>query len=199
MKKIIAFALIIACALCLVACKTDGDPQLAEQVAAYSTALATAPVSATVSATMDSALAELNGVYTVSYDADGVATVNYTLDVLNGFVDGEAPDEQVSETTGTATVSADGAVTAGDLGAIYATLIAKKLSLDVSKITADVGSGVLSATVSEANAASVVPGIAGNVGDLTLNIALSEGKITTISLGYATANGDMSIRCIFAY
>ncbi len=198
MKKIIAFALIVACALCLVACKTDDDVSLSEKIAPYSTALATAPVSATVEATMNSALAELNGTYEVTY-ADGVASVNYVIDVLNPIVDGVTPDEPVSEVPGTATVAADGTVSDGELGGIYATLIARKLSLDASKLTAEVGSGVLSATVSKDNADAVVPGIVGVTGDVTLNITLSDGKITSISVGYITNNGGMSIRCMFAY
>ena len=193
MKRIIALLLVIASVFAFAACKKEEPDELAP----FTEALTAAPVSATVASKLVAGEMTLNGKYNVTY-ADGVATVSYTNEVLGTIpAEGEIPAEK-SEVPGTATVGADGAVSAGTIGANYAALIARKITLDRSKMTACSVSGeTLVATIAAADATALTAGHANT--DVTLNVTVSGGKVMGISVAYGTAAGNLTIVCDYKY
>ena len=194
MKRIIALLLAVLSLFAFVACKQD-DPT--DDLAPFKAALGSAPVSATVTSKIENASLTLEGEYNVTY-TDGVASVTFTNEVLVAIPDSGSASAETETVSGSATVNADGTVSAGAIGANYAALIARKITLDKSKMSACSVSGqVLVATISADNATALTAGYA--TIDVTLNVTVSDGKLMGISISYGTASGTVSIVCDYRY
>ena len=194
MKRIIALFLAVLSLFAFVACKED-EP--ADNLAPFKAALGSAPVSATVTSKIENASLTLNGKYEAAY-TDGVATVTFTNEVLVAIPESGALTADTETVPGSATVNADGTVSAGAIGANYALLIARKITLDESKMSACSVSGqVLVATISADNASALTAGYATT--DVALNVTVSDGKLMGISISYGTASGNVSIVCDYRY
>ena len=202
MKKLLLLVLTLALSLSLmVACKKD-EPEPEDNtdtLAPFTEAIASsAPVSAKIDTkltyTIDNLTGTLEGEYNVTYAADGSATVTYTKEVLNEI--DEDTTEFMTTVPGTATVDAQGNVT-GDLGGSVTAATVLKLTPDKDKMTFTIEGGVLTATVSADNAASVL-GV--NTGaETTLKITVSNGKVTSVAITYTTATGPAEIVAVYSY
>ena len=203
MKKLLLLVLTLALSLSLtVACKKEepDDPDDNSSVLSpFTDAIASsAPVSASITTklayTIDGLTGTLEGAYNVTYASDGSATVSYTKEVLNEI--NEDTTEYKSTVPGTATVDAEGNVT-GDLGGSVTAATVLKLTPDKDKMTFEIEGGVLTATVSADNAASVL-GV--NTGaETTLKITVSNGKVTSVAITYTTATGPAEIVAVYTY
>ena len=194
MKRIIVLFLAVLSLFAFVACKQD-DPT--DDLAPFKAALSSSPVSATITSKIENAALTLNGEYDVDYTV-GVATVTFTNEVLVAIPENGSASAETEIVPGTATVNADGTVSSGAIGANYAALIARKITLDESKMTTCSVSGqVLVATISADNATALTAGHANT--DVTLNVTVSDGKVVGISVSYGTASGNVSIVCDYRY
>ena len=200
MKKLLLLVLTLALSLSLmVACKKDEPEDNTDVLAPFTEAISSsAPVSAKINTeltyTIDNLTGVLKGEYNVTYAADGSATVSYTKEVLNEI--DEDTTEYKSTVPGTATVDAQGNVT-GDLGGSVTAATVLKLTPDKDKMTFEIEGGVLTATVSADNAASVL-GV--NTGaETTLKITVSNGKVTSVAITYTTATGPAEIVAVYTY
>ena len=194
MKRIIALLLAVLSLFAFVACKKN-EPT--DDLAPFKAALGSAPVSATVASKIENTSLTLEGEYNVSYAA-GVATVTFTNEVLVAIPENGSASADAETLSGSATVNADGTVSQGAIGANYAALIARKITLDKSKMTAcSVAGQVLIATISADNATSLTAGHANT--DVTLNVTIADGKLMGISVSYGTASGNVSIVCDYRY
>ena len=194
MKKIIALLLVVGALFAFVACKEELDP-----LAPFRSVLADSlPVSATIDSKLEVDGAVLiKGNYTVTY-VNGVAAVAYTNELLGSFpAEGDLPLEK-TEVAGSATVDANGTVTAGTIGAIYAAIVAHKIEISESKFSSySVSGGVLVATISAENGLDLTAGRA--ITDITFNITTADSKLVGMSFSYGTTSGVMSIVCNYGY
>ena len=200
MKKIIALILVIVCTLSLASCQFFGntdEPETPDDSASIpdiqAKVDATAPKGADVTVTLKTTLGDLNGSYDVLYNEDGTATVNYSYEKFNTL--GEGSTELKSITTGTVTVTADGAVN-GDLGAEGLTAVSFELKLAADKLNSVViNAGVLSATVKAENTEAVL-GVALTY-DVQLVVTTGSTGVTSMSVAYTTGVGDVEIVTVY--
>ena len=218
MKKIIALILLVSCILSLCSCKffkkednkntntdnsnvqTPGDktPEFdVEAVAAVQAKIdASKPSAADITVTLNAGLGNLYSEYNVTYNEDGTATVVYTYEKFNSF--DEDADEYKSTYSGTVTVSADGTVSDELGGTASVEALTFDINLDASKLeTAQVVSGILTATVKAANTASVL-GI--NLGvDASVVISTSAKGVVSVAISYTSAAGPVEIIATYTY
>jgi hypothetical protein len=191
MKKIIALILALVCVFALVACAPASN-----DLAAYTSAIAnTTPTTVIVDVTSnDTEFAiSLNAKYTIVYNEDGSASVDYVYDVLNPAT---TADNMKTTKTGSATVSADGTVT-GD-GVNMSVLAAADLSLNLNAPIKSyiVARGILTANIEKANTAAVLGVELPSDASLELRMADAEGtKIGQATINYSDERGTIRIVC----
>ncbi len=189
MKKIIAFALLLILALSLVACA----PTDAEILAPYNEAIAsTSPTSLIIKTSFHHTEfdVDLEGEYTVTFNENGTATVEYWYHKLNKAESDsellELVDDQV------AYIAADGAVT-GNLEGTVTAAVQCKMNLDPEKLNYNIARGVLTATVKSADTKAVFGVSLGS--DATLQMGLLNDAISYYSISYTTNEGTAAIVC----
>ena len=202
MKKIIALMLVIGCMLAFASCGWFGDdeeedttPDYTEDIAKFQASIdASCPDVAEIDVVLASILGDLNGSYTVTYNEDGTATVDYSYEKFNSFEAGAVFDEAKSTYTGTVTVDADGAISGGE----FVEAVAFDINLDASKLSSiSIVSGTLRATVKAADTAAVL-GVAIGA-DVDLIISTGADGITSITISYTTSAGDVEISTGYTY
>lgn len=191
MKKIIALILALACVLGLAACTPAN-----EDLMPYTEAMAnTVPTSAIINVNVyDTEFdEELEGTYTVTYNEDGTATIDYEYEVLNPAAEGDGIKELKS---GSATVAADGTVTGDGVDASVIAAATLNINLTAGVKSYVVARGILTANIEKANTAAVLgvelPGDA----SLELRMADNEGtKIGQATINYSNDRGTVRIVC----
>ena len=124
----------------------------------------------------------LNGLYQVSYKADGTASVIYEIDQFDLTFTSENP---IITVPGTLTVNADGTIT-GDNGLNRGVHIAILLDIDLANSALEFkveGDNRISFKVSAADTAAVL-GVAID-SDVTVGIEVVNGKVATMYISYA--------------
>lgn len=190
MKKIIAFALLLVLAFSLVAC----TPANTESLDSYNEAIAnTSPVSVIVETSFHHTRLDVDaeGEYTVTFDEDGTATVEYWYYKLNtATLDNDELLELVDDQV--AYVAQDGTVT-GDLEGTVTAAVQCKMNLDPGKMQYSIDRGILTATVKAADTEAVF-GVALGY-DATLDMRLAGDAIGSYSIRYTTDEGSAVIVC----
>ena len=186
MKKLLALILVMCLAMAFVSCGDDeGEDNNVTDVSSFSEAVAnTNPGGAVINVTTETPLGTLTAKYTVAYNADGSASVNYEVEKFNEF-DPANPDAPTKSTVpGTATLNADGTCT-GDIDANVAS-IAAGTAIDLTAVagsaTINENGDVLTVVVPAASTSSVL-GIS-VASDVTLVISISGAKVENISISY---------------
>ena len=194
MKKIIALIMALTLVFALASC-APASTDLIE----YTEAIAnTTPASAIIDVTTyDTEFAiELKGLYTVTYNEDGTATLEYEYEKLNPAIVSGSDAEMKEVINGSATIGADGAVT-GDVSAsvIAATVI--KFDLTKTIKTYIVARGILTANIDKANTAAVLGVELPSDASLELRLAETEAgaRIGQATVNYTTDRGTVRIVC----
>lgn len=202
MKKLLS--LILALTLCvalMVSCRDD-EPEVDPAEAALNTFAAAVDASSPASAKittkliyeLDSLTDTLEGEFNVTYNQDGSASISYTKEVLNQIT--ETTTEFKSTVPGTATVDARGNVT-GDLGGTVTAATVLRLNLDKDKMTFTAEGGILTATVTAENAASVLGVDTG--AETTVKLTVSDGKLTSVVITFTTSQGPAEVVAVYTY
>lgn len=192
MKKLLAIILALACVLSLWACGPA-----ATDLTQYTQAIAnTAPGSAIIDVTMNDTEfgIELKGVYNITYNEDGSASVEFTYNKLNPAA--SSSKDMYEEKSGSATISADGKVEGDgvDGSVVAATLI--KLNLTAPIKSSVVARGILTADIEQANTAAVIGVELPSDATLELRMADTEGtKIGQATINYTNDRGAVRIVC----
>ena len=203
MKKIIALFLSVVCVIGLVSCGGGATttPPKEDPLKVFTEALSLAdPKSATIETSLESQSfgVTLEGVYEITYNEDGTATVAYEYDQLLEIND-DTPDdaELVYQVEGSATIAQNGAVS-GDVSDQVAAVAGVKLNIDASKMTYTVSSGLLSATVKAADTAAILGAAISYDVSFTLSLT-AEGAVSAITVSYTSAQGPVEIVCLYNY
>ena len=222
MKKIIALILLVSCIFTLCSCglfkKDDSNDKVDDNttdvkpdqdvnddtpkvdvaaVAAIQAKIdASKPVAADITVTLDAVLDNLYSEYNVTYNQDGTATVVYAYEKFNSLEDDA--DEYKSTYTGTVTVLADGTVSDELGGTASVEALTFDIGLDTAKLeTAQVVSGVLTATIKAANTASVL-GV--NLGsDASVVVSTNASSVVFIAISYNSVAGPVEIIATYNY
>lgn len=191
MKKIIALILALACALGLVACAPAN-----EDLKPYTEAIAnTTPASAIINVTIHDTEfdIELDGVYTVTYNEDGTAAIEYEYEVLNSAATGDGLTRTES---GSATVAADGTVTGDGVDASVIAAATLNINLNTGVKSSVVARGILTANIEKANTAAVLGVELPSDASLELRMADNEGtRIGQATINYSNDRGTVRIVC----
>ena len=198
MKKILALLLILACSFALFACKDDKkDPDAeayAAAVAEFAQASIAAPKGVTVSITAETALGTLKSSYVTTYNEDGSAAIEYSVEKFNGL----DSEEDKSVVTGTITVDVGGNYSDG--GAFNgANPVASGLKVNFAsdKIKCTIEGDTLRATVAAADTEAVL-GVALGA-DAVLTAVRFNGVINTVAVDYTATSGAVKILCTYQY
>lgn len=197
MKKIIALLLMLTCAFTMFACGDDEptEEELAYQavIAEYTKAAFTAPTALTVKVSTGSVFGVLNAEYKTTYGTDGTATIDYSVDKVNGF---ESEDE-ISTLKGTIKLDENGNYSDGSFAGANPLASGVKLNLASDKVAFDATSELLSGTVASADTEAVI-GVAISA-DVTLTVTKADGKITSVALAYVIDGQAVTALCTYAY
>ena len=201
MKKIIALLLVLVCALSVTACSlfggepvgtTDGSATVED----YNTAIGnTTPTTVTVTTTYKNIAPEatLVGLYVVTYNVDGTATIEYSYDELAPIGSASVMDKK----EGTVEVLADGSISGEGISETVTAAAIGKIALDASKMDYSISMGVLNAEIKAENTKSVFGVDLGSDAKLLMRIT-NDGKIGSYSISYSTSAGEADIVCIFS-
>ena len=203
MKRIIAILIVLSCIFALAACNKDKNegnkPENSMSVAEVQAKIdASVPAGAKVTVTLASALGDLNGSYNIVYNEDGTATVEYSYELFNPFVEGSFSTDIKSTYTGTTTVAGDGTVTdeIGGVASIQAITFAVKL--DESKLDGvSVAANALHAKVKAADTESVL-GVAFE-SDVDLIVTVGSKGVTSIAFSYNSSAGSVEVITTYSY
>lgn len=142
----------------------------------------------------DSTLGELNASYTVTYQADGTATIAYSIEKFNEI--SASTTEIKSTQTGTVTRLADGTYSDGASFSGEAGADSMAFVLDLTKLSADDGTEedtIATATVPAAKTADVL-GTA-FTSDVNIMLTIADGRLAVFSYSYTTASGLVQVTC----
>lgn len=202
MKKIIALILVIGCMLALASCNDSDSGEVvvnAEEIAAIQAEIdASKPDVARISVVLVSSLGSLNGDYTVAYNEDGSAIVNYSYELFNSFEESVASNDIKSTYTGLTNISPDGTVV-DELGGIASVeALTFDIKLDASKLKeVVVATGSISAKVAAADTLSVLGVPLGHDADLV--IFIGKNGVASVSISYMTSSGAVDIVSTYTY
>lgn len=202
MKKILVLMLALVMVFAIVSCGDDttvpgGDNGGADEVVDFTpfkdAVNASVPATATVKVSMENDLGTLNAQYDVVYASDRSAAINYSREVFNEV----GADEIKSTITGTVAMSKDGNLSDTEALGGTGALVAAKITVDESKMTATVNGNILTATISASNTASVL-GTAIDA-DVTLILYIADGTVSSFSLNYTIGANAYSVSCDYTY
>ena len=212
MKKIIALLLVVVCAFALFACQgtpathtpddsgsehtnTDnpgGDTPSTpaeKDVAPFTAAIAaTNPQKQVIVITLKPTgmTDTLTGTYTVTYQADNSAVIDYSYEQFNAIGETEAK----STVEGQITRDASGNYS-GSISGTASAATAIRLNAEAAKEYATVEGNVLSAQIPAAQTEAVL-GVAFDT-DVNFVFVISSGIVTSYSLVYTTAKGEVTV------
>ena len=183
MKKIFAVLLIACMALSFAACKDDNTTPPADVTAFTAAIAATNPTGAIITVKTTTAIGDLNARYTVAYNAEGGATVNYEYEMFNEFDPADPDAETKSTVSGTATLAADGTYTGDATGSVVVTAgTAIDLTAVVDQATVNEAGDILTVVVPAASTESVIGTAVAT--DVTLVITISGGAVEAVTITY---------------
>ena len=181
MKKIISLAVILCCLVALVAC---GSP-----TASFESALAVKGFSkATITQTTETALGDLTGTFTVTYNDDGTATIDYEYEQWNDFTSNST--ELKSTVTGSVTRQADGSYSDGKgfNGSADEITAGFAINLESVRDSATVDGSTLTVTV-PADSTEAVLGVDLGV-DATLTVVIAGTTLSEVTVSYTVVDDD---------
>ena len=197
MKKIIALLLMLALAFTMIACGDDEptEEELAYQaaVAEYTKAAFTTPKTLTIVVSADSVFGVLTSKYDVAYAEDGSATIEYTVDKINGL---DSADEKTT-LEGTINVDANGNYSDGSFAGSNPLASGVKLNLASETVTFTIAGDVLTGTIASANTEAVL-GVA-IAADVVLTVTKLDGKIGSVALSYVLDGNTVNALCTYTY
>ena len=201
MKKIFALLIVVATILAMVSCTTKPEQQSdgSATVADYNNAIAaTTPTSAIIKTTYENTTPEvtLEGIYNVTYNVDGTATVSYKYEKLNSIGAATMKETVPAEGLASVNVGADGSVTGGEMDTTVAAAAVSKLNLVESKIGYVISMGTIDATIKAADTEEML----GFKIDSDVRLIMSmtaDGKIGSYTINYSTPAGKAGIVCMF--
>lgn len=218
MKKIIALMLVIGCIFALASCDNISsivgsipgfgteDPgndtnevDNSEGIALIQSAIdASAPDVAEISVVLVSTLGKLNGEYTVTYNEDGSAVVDYSYELFNSFSEDSFAGGIKSVYSGVTTVMPDGTVT-DELGGVASVeAVTFDITLDQSKLENIVlSANSISAKVTKDNTLSIL-GVALDY-DADLVISVGQKGVASVAISYVSASGPVEIVSVYTY
>lgn len=197
MKKIIALLLALTCVFAMFAC---GDDEPTEEELAYQAAVAeftkaafTVPNALNVRVSTDTVFGVLNSEYKTTYNEDGTAAIEYSVDKINGL------DSAEEKTTlkGTIQVDANGNYSDGSFSGANPLASGVKLNLASDKITCKIEGNVLTVTVASADTETVL-GVA-IAADVTLTVTKVDAKMSSASLAYTLDGNAVNVLCTYNY
>ena len=197
MKKILALLLILTCSFALFACKEESDPEAEAYAAAvedFATASLAAPKGLTVSVTAETALGALKSEYVTTYNEDGSAVIEYSVEKINGL----DSEEDKSVVTGTISVDVGGNYSdGGDFSGANPVANGFKINFKSDKIKCNIQGDTLRATVAAADTEAVF-GVA-IPSDAVLTVVRHNGAINTVAVDYTATTGAVNILCTYNY
>lgn len=189
MKKIISFALVIACVVTLFAC---GGDDKGKDLEPFTTAIsATSPTKTTVKVKDTSALGDLNGTYTVTYESDTKATIEYEYEQFNSFAETEATGNKKKVITGTVTYDNGKYSDNGALVDAESAITGISVNLNADKMTYTIDGNTLTGSVKAENVKDVL-GI-DKESDVQFIITTNGTTVTALTITY----GNSTITCAY--
>jgi hypothetical protein len=188
MKKIITILLLALLTFSFASCGEGDGPSVDGFVAAVNNAN---PEAIEITIKSATALGELSGTYTVTYNEDGSFTIDYVYEKFNDIGEG---DDLKSEVTGKVTCDKNGNYSdGGSLTGKVALAEGAKINLAKVKATISADGNSLTATVKAADTKAVL-GVE-LPSDAALVIIKSADAIVSYSIKYSNASGDVTVSC----
>jgi hypothetical protein len=188
MKKIITILLLALLTFSFASCGEGDGPSVDGFVAAVNNAN---PEAIEITIKSATALGELSGTYTVTYNEDGSFTIDYVYEKFNDIGEG---DDLKSEVTGKVTCDKNGNYSdGGSLTGKVALAEGAKINLAKVKATISADGNSLTATVKAADTKAVL-GVE-LPSDAELVIIKSADAIVSYSIKYSNASGDVTVSC----
>ena len=188
MKKIITILLLALLTFSFASCGEGDGPSVDGFVAAVNNAN---PEAIEITIKSATALGELSGTYTVTYNEDGSFTIDYVYEKFNDIGEG---DDLKSEVTGKVTCDKNGNYSdGGSLKGKVALAEGAKINLAKVKATISADGNSLTATVKAADTKAVL-GVE-LPSDAELVIIKSADAIVSYSIKYSNASGDVTVSC----
>lgn len=188
MKKIITILLLALLTFSFASCGEGDGPSVDGFVAAVNNAN---PEAIEITIKSATALGELSGTYTVTYNEDGSFTIDYVYEKFNDIGEG---DDLKSEVTGKVTCDKNGNYSdGGSLTGKVALAEGAKINLAKVKATISADGNSLTATV-KAEDTKAVLGVE-LPSDAELVIIKSGDAIVSYSIKYSNASGDVTVSC----
>jgi hypothetical protein len=188
MKKIITILLLALLTFSFASCGEGDGPSVDGFVAAVNNAN---PEAIEITIKSATALGELSGTYTVTYNEDGSFTIDYVYEKFNDIGEG---DDLKSEVTGKVTCDKNGNYSdGGSLTGKVALAEGAKINLAKVKATISADGNSLTATVKAADTKAVL-GVE-LPSDAELVIIKSGDAIVSYSIKYSNASGDVTVSC----
>ena len=188
MKKIITILLLALLTFSFASCGEGEGPSVDGFVAAVNNAN---PEAIEITIKSATALGELSGTYTVTYNEDGSFTIDYVYEKFNDIGEG---DDLKSEVTGKVTCDKNGNYSdGGSLTGKVALAEGAKINLAKVKATISADGNSLTATVKAADTKAVL-GVE-LPSDAELVIIKSGDAIVSYSIKYSNASGDVTVSC----
>jgi hypothetical protein len=188
MKKIITILLLALLTFSFASCGEGDGPSVDGFVAAVNNAN---PEAIEITIKSATALGELSGTYTVTYNEDGSFTIDYVYEKFNDIGEG---DDLKSEVTGKVTCDKNGNYSdGGSLTGKVALAEGAKINLAKVKATISADGNSLTATV-KAEDTKAVLGVE-LPSDAELVIIKSADAIVSYSIKYSNASGDVTVSC----
>ncbi len=184
MKKIISLAVVLCCLVALVAC--SGSP-----TSPFESALAVKGFTkATITQVTETALGDLTGTFTVTYNEDGTATIDYEYEQWNDFT--SSSTELKSTVTGSVTRQADGTYSDGKGFNGSADEITAGFAINLESIresaTVSADGNTLTVTV-PADSTEAVLGV--NLGfDAELKVVIAGGVLSEVVVSYTVIDAN---------
>lgn len=188
MKKILTIVLLALLTFSFVSCGDDGP-----SVEGFTTAINNSdPDSIVVKIKSATALGELSGTYTVTYNEDGSFTIDYVYEKFNDIGEGEG---LISKVPGKVTCDKNGNYSdGGELTGKTALVTGAKINLSkISGATISQDGNSLTATVKAANTKAVL-GVE-LPSDAELLITKANDAIASYSIKYSNASGEVIVSC----
>lgn len=152
----------------------------------------TSPTSASIGMTVETTMGPLSGRYDITYAADGSATVTYSYEQFD-VIDENNSNDKIT-VSGSAAIDPEGNVT-GSVNSAVTSAGRVAFNLDANKMTFNVASGALVATVLQENTAAVVGFECPS--DAIIALTCVDGVIVSATITYTTEQGAVEIVCTY--
>jgi hypothetical protein len=192
MKKIITILLLALLTFSFASCGEGDGPSVDGFVAAVNNAN---PEAIEITIKSATALGELSGTYTVTYNEDGSFTIDYVYEKFNDIGEG---DDLKSEVTGKVTCDKNGNYSdGGSLTGKVALAEGAKINLAKVKATISADGNSLTATVKAADTKAVLGVEIGY--DVDLSISSGKLGVQSVAISYNSGAGPVEIVAVYTY